>query len=221
MDLPRQPSTRRAALTGDLLAGREHTGPREHRSLERRKVHLSRSIETDDLRVVATVCVELRAAIGSLEKVLDQFCNEHGPWSPNRLTLFRERTLAILEDLEYMPVQAGTGHEENGMKAFGYIRVEDDDEALVESFHDQITKKASVEGYSIEEIFVDRRVAPQDLVRPAFQALTDKLAGEHVAHVLVPDLDHLSPLPTTRTALESKLGSIGSTVVHCGESSTR
>jgi hypothetical protein len=97
--------------------------------------------------------------------------------------------------------------------AFGYVRLDDEDDAAVEALHDLITAFGAAEGYSVEEIYIDRRTGPSSLVRPGFQALTDGLERADAAHVLVPDLDHLSPLPAVRTALEAKLGSLGSTVV--------
>ena len=103
------------------------------------------------------------------------------------------------------------------MIAFGYIRLDDADETTIDELHDLITVSGTSEGYNIKEIYVDCRTPPSSIIRPGFQALTDGLAREEVAHVLVPDLDHLSPLPTIRTALEAKLGSLGSTVVQCLE----
>ena len=105
------------------------------------------------------------------------------------------------------------------MIAFGYIRLEDADEATIEALHDLITVSGTNAGYIVEEIYIDSRTPPSSIVRPGFQALVDGLAREEVTHVLVPDLDHLSPIPTIRMALEAKLGSLGSTIVECVEPS--
>jgi len=104
------------------------------------------------------------------------------------------------------------------MIAFGYIRLDDADEATAEALHDLVTASGAAGGYDVKEIYLDCRTPPGDIVRPGFQALVEGLAREDVAYVLVPDLDHLSPLPTIRTALEAKLSSLGSTVVQCCES---
>ena len=101
------------------------------------------------------------------------------------------------------------------MIAFGYVRVEDDDETAVDELCDLVEDSRAAEDYDLREVYVDR-TPPGSVVRPGFQALVGALEREEGAHVLVPDLDHLSPLPAVRTALEAKLGSLGSTVVTCG-----
>jgi DNA invertase Pin-like site-specific DNA recombinase len=104
------------------------------------------------------------------------------------------------------------------MIAFGYVRVGGDaDTATVDTLHDQVTEFGTSEGYTVEDVYMDYGTPPDRVDRSGFQALVNVLEEQtDVAHVLVPDLGHLSPLPTTRTALLAKLGSLGSTVVECG-----
>lgn len=106
------------------------------------------------------------------------------------------------------------------MIAFGYVGVDGADEVEIEAFHEMITEFGAAEGYTVKEIYIDRGTSPSDLVRPGFQALAEKLVREEVAHVLVPNLDHLG-LPTIRTALEATLSSLGSTIVQCRSSPSR
>ena len=108
------------------------------------------------------------------------------------------------------------------MIAFGYVRVADPEDDALNTLHDLITQFADGEGYTVKGVYADYGTPLDSLVRPGFQALVGVLEEQaDVAHVLVPDLDHLSPLPTIRTALRAKLESLGSTVVQCDTFSDR
>lgn len=100
------------------------------------------------------------------------------------------------------------------MIAFGYVRLDGDDDAAFEASRDLVTV-AMTEGYDVKEVYVDRQAPPDSIVRRGFQALVERLERDGVAYVLVPDLDHLSPFPTVRTALVAKLASLGATAVPC------
>lgn len=99
--------------------------------------------------------------------------------------------------------------------AFGYVRVASSEDDALDTLHDLITEFADGEGYTVAGVYADYGTAPDSLVRcPGFRALVAGLGNQTgVVHVLVPDLEHLSPFPAVRAALTAELGSSGSTVV--------
>lgn len=102
------------------------------------------------------------------------------------------------------------------MIAFGYIRIVDDDERAIEALHDLITRVGAREGFALKEIYVDRYMPDDALIRPGFQALTSELLHEEGAKVLVTTLDHLSPLPTVLVALQTEVLALGAHIVTLG-----
>ncbi|CAO5183443.1 Resolvase/invertase-type recombinase catalytic domain-containing protein [Frankia sp. AiPs1] len=97
--------------------------------------------------------------------------------------------------------------------AFGYIAVQHADETEIDEHLDQLTAYAEAEGFHLVEVYVDRRIIPGSLLRPALEVLITQLKQHEGARVLVPTPDHLSPAASVRTAILSHLHALGAAVV--------
>ncbi|ABD12249.1 hypothetical protein CcI156_05800 [Frankia sp. CcI156] len=96
---------------------------------------------------------------------------------------------------------------------YGYISSEHADEAEIDRLHDQLTAHAQAEGLALAEIFVDRSIPPGRIVRPGLTVLLEAVMRSEAAGVLVASLDHLSPLPAVRQAIEVEIEVLGARVL--------
>ncbi|WP_462186620.1 MULTISPECIES: recombinase family protein [unclassified Frankia] len=102
---------------------------------------------------------------------------------------------------------------------YGYICIEHADEAEIDRLDDQLTAHARAEGLALAEIFVDRCMPPGRIVRPGLTVLLEAVKRSEVAGVLVVSLDHLSPLPAVRQAIEVEIEGLGGRVIYLSEPS--
>jgi len=96
---------------------------------------------------------------------------------------------------------------------YGYIRSEQGDESEIDRLHDQLTAHAQAEGLALAEIFVDRSIPPGRIVRPGLTVLLEAVMRSDASGVLVANLDHLSPLPAVRQAIEVEIEVLGARVL--------
>jgi hypothetical protein len=92
---------------------------------------------------------------------------------------------------------------------YGYISSGHADEAEIDRLHDQLTAHAESEGLALAEIFVDRGIRPGRTVRPGLTVLLEADMRSEASGVLVANLDHLSPLPAVRRAIEVEIEVLG------------
>ncbi|MBL7499782.1 recombinase family protein [Frankia sp. CNm7] len=95
---------------------------------------------------------------------------------------------------------------------YGYISLEHADEAEIDRLHDQLARHARAEGLALAEVFVDRCVPPGRIVRPGLTVLLETVRRSEASGVLVMDVDHLSPLPAVRRAIEVEVETLGAQV---------
>ncbi|WP_322763395.1 recombinase family protein [Frankia sp. Cr2] len=98
---------------------------------------------------------------------------------------------------------------------FGYISVEDDNEAEIERLHEDLTAFAVAEGLRLEEIFVDRNIRPTRLVRPGLDMVLSHVR-QTGAVVLVPSEMHMSTWSVVREAIVAEVKSLGGAVMVAG-----
>jgi len=96
---------------------------------------------------------------------------------------------------------------------YGYIRLEDEDEAEVDRLHDLLSAHAAAGGQALADVFVDRSMPPGQLIRPGLTLLLDAVRGADAATVIVPDLDHLSSLLAARRAIEAEISEAGARLI--------
>ncbi|KDA44536.1 recombinase family protein [Frankia sp. BMG5.23] len=99
------------------------------------------------------------------------------------------------------------------MTVFGYIRLEDDDEAEEDRLHDLLVAHAVTEGLALADVYVDRHIPPARIVRPGLTELLARLQRTEGSGVLVATVDHFSTHPSVREAIEVEIGNAGGTVL--------
>lgn len=102
---------------------------------------------------------------------------------------------------------------------YGYVSLEDDDEAEVERLHDELTAHAEAEGMALAEIFVDRNTPPARVVRAGLTVLLDAILRQQDCGVLVASPDQLSTLPAVRRAIEVEIEGLGAELLYLSASS--
>ncbi|ABD10277.1 hypothetical protein CcI156_12590 [Frankia sp. CcI156] len=96
---------------------------------------------------------------------------------------------------------------------FGYIRLEDDDEAEEDRFHDLLVAHAVAEGLKLADVYVDRHMPPARIMRPGLTELLARLQRPPGSGVLVVTAEHLSTSPQVRKAIEVEIGNAGGAVL--------
>jgi len=98
------------------------------------------------------------------------------------------------------------------MSAFGYIRRDDADDEEINRVHDVLTGHSRHEGLALVEVYVDRNIPSDQLVRAGFSVLLEELRRYDGAIVLVAGAEHLSTSPPIRRALEGEIVDRGGAV---------
>lgn len=103
--------------------------------------------------------------------------------------------------------------------AHGYARLTHDDEGKIEDIRSRMTELCNSDKITLEAIYFDRDTADDSLNRPGLEKLlANLLCRRPGAVVVVLSLDHLSPLPATRTALMTLIGRTGTRLVTLDQS---
>ncbi len=108
-----------------------------------------------------------------------------------------------------------SAERQSARTVYGYISSEHADEAEIDRLYDQLTAHAQAEGLALAlaEIFVDRSIPPGRIVRPGLTVLLEAVMRSEACGVLVANLDHLSPLPAVRQAIEVEIEVLGARVL--------
>ncbi len=104
---------------------------------------------------------------------------------------------------------------------FGYIRLEDDDEAEEDRLHDLLVAHAVAEGMALADVYVDRHMPPARIMRPGLTELLARLQRTEGSGVLVATADHLSTSLPVREAIGVEIGNAGGRVLVVDTSDAR
>jgi hypothetical protein len=97
--------------------------------------------------------------------------------------------------------------------AYGYLCVEDADEAEVASLRKEIGACCVREGLRLVTVFCDRGVNPATMARGGFTGLLDVLALPDSTTLVVPDLNYVSPQAAVREGLLRQVKRTGCSVL--------
>jgi hypothetical protein len=101
-------------------------------------------------------------------------------------------------------------------EVYGYIAFDHDDETEVERLYDQLTAHATAEGLELVEVYVERNVPPDLIVRPALTVLLEAVVRVEGCGVLVPTPAHISPVASVREAIETEIELLGGRIMLAG-----
>ncbi len=120
---------------------------------------------------------------------------------------------------EAMPAHVVTPSQQP--PAVGYYRLEEHDAAESATLLKVIATACLRENVRLVKTFTDRGYDGSQFARPGIMELRDALLDAAGLVVIVPSLDHLSPIEALRTPLQTMISTLGGRLVIADEANVR